>query len=80
MELDDREYPYRDPDLGCWIYDRLPEGMAPAAPADLWVGRYVIYRIELPPLQGLWAAEKLTAVSIKVARKLAEEGKIFCKS
>lgn len=78
--MDRKEFPYRDADLGFWVYDKLPKYMVTAKPDDLWVGRYVMYQAQLPPLAGLWIAEKLTSVSIKVARKLAEEGKIFCKS
>ena len=38
------KYPYRDPDFGFWIYDRLPEYMEPAEPRELWPGRHVMYR------------------------------------
>lgn len=71
------KYPYRDPDFGFWIYDRLPECMVPAEPRELWPGRHVMYRAELPPLAGLWIAQKLTDVSVVTARLKAARGEIF---
>ena len=73
----DTKYPYRDPDFGFWIYDRLPEYMEPAEPRELWPGRHVMYRSELPPLQGLWIAQRLTDTSVVTARMKAARGEIF---
>ena len=81
------KYPYRDPDFGFWIYDRLPEYMEPAEPRELWPGRqeprelwpgrHVMYRSQLPPLQGLWIAQRLTDTSVVTARMKAARGEIF---
>lgn len=73
------KYPYRDQDFGFWIYDRLPEYMVAAKPEELWTGRYVMYRAQLPPLAGLWIAEKLTVASTPIARGKAMNGEIFIK-
>lgn len=75
----DREFPYKDEHFGVWIYDRLPAYMRPAAPHELWVGRAVMYRSDLPPLEGLWVAEKLSRSSLPVARHKAARGEIFIK-
>lgn len=73
------DYPYRDPDFGFWIYDRLPDYMVAAKPDELWPGRYIMYRSQLPPLAGLWIAEKLTGTSVSIARAKALAGEIFIK-
>lgn len=73
------EYPYRDPDFGFWIYDRLPDYMVPARPDELRPGQYIMYQAQLPPLAGLWIAEKLTATSCPIARLKARNGQIFIK-
>lgn len=77
--MGDRTYPYKDPDFGFWIYDRLPEYMVAAKPEELWTGRYVMYRAQLPPLAGLWIAEKLTSGSLAVARAIASFGVIYVR-
>lgn len=71
------KYPYKDEDLGCWVYKALPPGMRKATLRDLYLGRFVMYAATLPPLEGLWIAEKLSRHSIYAARELCRIGEIY---
>lgn len=63
-----------------WVYDRVPEGMRPAAGSDIFTGRSVLYRVELGPDLGKYYTAVVTRGNIRLLRARAESGgEIFVK-
>lgn len=72
-------YPYKDEQLNRWIYDKIPSEMIKATSTDIKLGASVLFKIELPPLCGLYMFTKITKSSYHAARDKASRGMIYMK-
>lgn len=72
-------YPFKDDLLGFWVYDKLPENMRQATPADIYPDQMVIYQAEIGSYKGLYITEKIRPSSVQLSRRCAAAGKLYVK-
>ena len=75
-----QKYPYRDSDLKCWIYDKIPEKMIQATqPDQIKVGATILVKAVISSLAGLYIAIKVCYKDIDTIRKIIPDGRVFVK-
>lgn len=71
----DKVFPYKDEEINCWVYDKIPDKMeAASSPKQLPFGTLILYKATLSSLEGYYIATKVNktnreSVILKLARK-----------
>jgi len=74
----DKIFPYKDVDLNCWIYDRIPDKMEPAtSPKQLLFGTLILFKATFSSIQGYFVATKVYTSNKECVLHKMERGEIF---
>lgn len=68
------EFPYKDEDTGCWIYNNVPDAMTRANVTDIKIGSLILFRGELGSWKNLFIATKIRQSNFEVAKSCIRRG------
>lgn len=72
-----KQYPYKNEELGFWVYDKLPENMKLATVRDIYPGRKVLYSAIIGSYTGLYISERVRASTLNLCKECAEKGRLY---
>lgn len=75
-----QNYPYKDPDIGAWIYDKVPAKMELAtSEKQIRINTLILFESSFSSLAGYFIATNVTLTNIECVKDYLRRGKVYIK-
>jgi hypothetical protein len=65
------KYPFKDPDVGFWVYDKIPTNMVLLTPKKIKLRQKILYRASLPPYKDKFLSDVVNHNNINIVKQLS---------